>query len=120
MADKNEPGQQPVQLQFHYIKASDYREIPCHGALGGLTPGKQICMSLFSERGPIPRVVEYDIQGTPGDEVLFTEADRQPSRVETRTGIIRNVHFSAYLNIDTAKQLYQWLGDQIQTAENIK
>jgi hypothetical protein len=123
MATKKKPRQEPrapVKLQFHYIKTPDYKEIPCHGALGSVTPNKQICMSLFSERGPIPRVVEYDIHGSPGQEIAFSEGDYKPSHIETRTGIIRNVHFSAYLGLDTARQLQQWLVDQIKALEAAK
>lgn len=119
MADEDPQGQK-VQLQFHYIKVPDYREIACHGVLGGPTPHGQLCMSLFSERAPIPRVVEYDLYGEPGQEVSFTEAERSPTRIETRSGVIRNVHFSAYLTIETARQLHAWLGAQLNSIDGTK
>ena len=109
-----------ANLQFHYIKSPDYREIACHGALGGLTPQKVIWMSLFSERFPIPRVVEYALTSEPGQEVMFDEAASKPSSVESRTGVIRHVEMSAYLDIETAKRVHKWLGEQIAQLEGVK
>ena len=69
-ADKTQAG----KLQFHYIKGPNYRETPCHGAIGGVTPQKKIWMTLFSERGPIPRVVEFEISAPEGvDTIEFNE-----------------------------------------------
>jgi hypothetical protein len=109
----------PANIQFHYIKSPDYREIACHGVLGGPTPHRVIWMSLFSERFPIPRVVEYAINGEPGQEVMFDEASK-PSSIETRTGVIRHVEVSAYLDIETAKRVHKWLGEQITQLEGVK
>lgn len=105
------------RLAFHYIKSPSYREIACHGALGGPTPQKLIWMSLFSERLPIPRVVEFDVSGEVGAEVMFDESTAKPAYVESRTGVIRHVEVSAYLDIDAAKRLHKWLSDQISQIE---
>ncbi|SHH20117.1 hypothetical protein [Bradyrhizobium erythrophlei] len=120
MAEEVLPAETATNIQFHYIKSPDYREIACHGALGGPTPQKVIWMSLFSERFPIPRVVEYAINGTPGEEVMFDEAAATPSRIESRTGVIRHVEVSAYLDLVTAKRLHKWLDEQITLLEGIK
>lgn len=109
-----------AKVQFHYIKSPDYREVACHGALGGQTPQKLIWMSLFSERTPIPRVVEYTLKGVPGEEVEFSEATAVPTHVETRAGIIRSVEVSAYLDLETAKRVHGWLGEQIALLEGDK
>ena len=46
MAD--EPGTEPeTRLAFHYIKSPDYREIPCHGAIGGITSKGEILDVAF-------------------------------------------------------------------------
>jgi hypothetical protein len=120
MAEQVLAPETAANIQFHYIKSPDYREIACHGALGGPTPQKVIWMSLFSERFPIPRVVEYPIGGEPGQEVMFDEASSNPSRIETRTGVIRHVEVSAYLDIETAKRVHKWLGEQITQLEGVK
>jgi hypothetical protein len=120
MAEQVLAAATPANIQFHYIKSPDYREIACHGALGGPTPQKLIWMSLFSERFPIPRMVEYPITGELGQEVMFDEAASKPSSIETRAGVIRHVEMSAYLDIETAKRLHRWLGDQITQLEGVK
>jgi hypothetical protein len=56
-------------------------------------------VSLFSERFPIPRVVEYEINGEPGQEVMLEEAALKPSSIESRAGVIRHVEVSAYLTL---------------------
>jgi hypothetical protein len=53
-----EPPPKPAKIQFHYIKGPDYREAACHGVIGGPTPAGKVWLAFFSERGPIPRVVE--------------------------------------------------------------
>jgi hypothetical protein len=120
MAEQEHPTATSASIQFHYIKSPDYREISCHGALGGPTPQKVIWMSLFSERFPIPRVVEYAINGEPGQEVMVDEANMQPTSIESRAGVIRHVEVSAYLDIETAKRVHKWLGDQITQLEGAK
>jgi len=99
MAEQVGAAPTTAKLQFHYIKSPDYREIACHGALGGPTPQKVIWMSLFSERFPIPRVVEYEINGEPGQQVMLDEAALKPSSIESRAGVIRHVEVSAYLTL---------------------
>jgi hypothetical protein len=103
-----------VKLQFHYLKSTGYRETACHGVIGGVTPQKKIWMAFFAERGPIPRVVEFEIEAPEGEaSVAFNEAAAKPSHVESRAGIVREVEFSAYLDLDTATRLQAWLGDRI-------
>jgi hypothetical protein len=115
MADEKEPAAEPVKLQFHYIKGPAYRETACHGAIGGSTPQRKIWMALYTERYPLPRVIEFDLpQPSPGaDSVRFDEKTAQPSRVDTRTGVIRHVEFTAYFDVEAAERLRDWLSNQI-------
>ena len=115
MAD--EPSR-TAKLQFHYIKSPDYREVGCDGVLGGVTPRRKIVMSLFSERGPIPRLVEYDLHVS-GDEKSFEfdEGFATPSHIDTRHGIVRHVEVTSYLDVDVARRLQKWLGDRIAEIE---
>lgn len=111
MTDDSQPEAETVNLQFHYIKGPDYREVPCHGAIGGLTPQGKIWLALFSERGALPRIVQYSVPSPPAGEtrVPLNERTATPSFVETRSGIIRHVEFSTYLDIETAQRLRDWL-----------
>ena len=105
---------QTVKLQFHYIKGPGYRETACHGAIGSVTLQNKIWMALYSERRPIPRMVEYDVSAPEGADVVeFNEAKAVPSYTEGRSGVIRHVEFSSYLDLDVAIRLHAWLGERI-------
>ena len=114
MADEHTT--EPYKLQFHYIKGPAYHEAACHGIIGGPTPQAKIWMAFFSERHPLPRMVEFHMpQPEPGAVVLpFNEREvGAPDFIDTRTGVIRHVEFSAYLDIEIAERMQQWLGEQI-------
>lgn len=102
------------KLQFHYIKGPAYRETACHGAIGGVTPQNEIWMALYSERWPIPRVVEFEVPTAEGAATIeFNEAQAVPSHTEGRSGIIRHVEVGAYLDLEVATRLHDWLGKRI-------
>jgi hypothetical protein len=48
-------------MKFHLIKGNFFRVIHVDGAVGGITPSREIFFSLFSERGAIPTVIEQAI-----------------------------------------------------------
>ena len=107
-----------AKLQFHYLKSPDYREVTCHGVIGGVTPnGKQIFASIFSERGPIPRMVQYELTPTNEGQVQFDEAKDKPTSTDTRTGVIRHVEYTMYFDLNMAKNLRAWLDERIKTLE---
>jgi hypothetical protein len=115
MAAEKEPEVDTVKLQFHYIKGPAYREGACHGAVGGSTPQGKIWMALFSERYPLPRMVEFNVPAPPhGTTTLaFNESSATPDHIDTRNGIVRHIEFAAYLDVDTAVRLRDWLSLQI-------
>jgi hypothetical protein len=119
MADEKQNGPPTAKLQFNYIKGPDYREVACHGVLGGTTPQGKLWMTIFSERPPIPRIVEYDLPAppSPNEPVLFEEQKATPGFIESRQGIIRHVECTAYMDLETAKRVHEWLGRNIQAAE---
>jgi hypothetical protein len=115
MAEERERPAEPFKLQFHYIKGSTYHESACHGAIGGPTPHGKIWMALFSERYPLPRMVEYELPQPMEDEssIPFNERESAISFVDTRKGVIRHVEFGAYLDVEAAERLRDWLNDCI-------
>jgi hypothetical protein len=102
-----------TRFAINYIKSDNYREFPCDGALGGPTPKGKIWMALYSERYPLPRVIVYS--ATPGDAAneLTIDEKTKPLAVESREGIVRNVEFGAYMDLEVAKALHTWLGQKI-------
>ena len=103
-------SEESIRLQFHYLKSSLYRTVHVDGAFGGRTPGGLISMQLFSERFPIPTSMVYSVspEGLLGEEVGR----------EVRSGIVRELEFSAVFNVDTARALRDWLSRQIEAVEN--
>jgi hypothetical protein len=109
-----------ARMQIHYVKSPDYREMSCHGAIGGQTPAagtKGIWMALFAERTPIPRLVEYEVN-VEGGRVRLDESAVTPVSIDTRDGLIRHVEFCAYLDLPAALRLREWLESQIVNLQN--
>ena len=123
MADDQEKISQPVKLQFHYIKGPEYREMACHGAIGGPTPQGKIWMALFSERTPIPRMVEYELRNVPegATTLQFNEQTAgPPNLIDSRQGVIRHVEFTTYLDVEIAERTHKWLGDQLDQIKKLQ
>jgi hypothetical protein len=118
MAQSSDESDSPV-VQIHYIKTDGYREIPCHGVIGGPTPQGQLWLSLYSERPPIPRSVS--LQGSRVPEhpgaVTVDEKTAVPVAVDARKGLVRTIEVTTYLDLDGAKRLLDWLQGQIQQLE---
>ena len=73
---------------------------------------------MFSERGAIPRTIEYEVDVTDsGQAVGFDEREATASFVDTRSGIVRSVEVGAFLSVDVAERLHQWLGEKIAEAK---
>jgi hypothetical protein len=84
----------------------------------GLTSRNKLWVALYTERYPLPRVVGFKPTATFEGGVQIHEAG--PAQfVETRTGLVRNVEVGVYMDIDTVKRLYEWLGKRLEemTAE---
>lgn len=110
---------QDVKLQFHYIKSNDYREVACHGVLGGVSPNGSIWFCMWNERGAIPRTVEFDVQATAEGRIQdFDEHTFKPAFVDSRPGIVRSVEVGAYLDVSAAERLHAWLGARIADAKS--
>ena len=92
--------------KVHYIKSPNLVELPMHGAYGGVNvQSGQFALSVFSERAPLPKSVEF----TESENGEGTE-----QRCESKDGIIRNVTATLYFDINTALNLHDWLDDKIQ------
>lgn len=97
-----------AEIEFHYIKVPDYREIPVHGAVGGLMPnGEGIFFALYSERSTLPQVAAYALsnEGQLGEEV--------PERRVSKDGVTRSLQVGAYLSVTQATALRDYLDRQI-------
>src|SRR4051794_33894026 len=94
----------PSSVKFHYIKSNLFRVIHSEGAIGGLTPHREIFVSLFNERSALPKLIEFSLspEGRIGGEI---------SR-EGKEGIVREVEIGIIMSADSAKQLAHFLLSQ--------
>jgi hypothetical protein len=93
-------------MKFHLIKGNLFRVIHADGAIGGITPSREIFFSLFSERGAIPTVIEQTINA---DGSLGGETGRA-----CKDGIVREIEVGVMLNAQTAKRISEWLAKQAE------
>jgi hypothetical protein len=105
MPEKSPPG----ALRFHYIKGNFFRVVHADGGIGGLTPNRNIFLSLFSERAAIPRIVEQAVNpdGTPGQE----------RKTVGKEGLVREVEVGVMLSGQAAKGIADWLLKQVEILE---
>ncbi|MEZ6234093.1 MAG: hypothetical protein R3B68_07880 [Phycisphaerales bacterium] len=107
-----EPEHKPISrnIDFHYIKSSQFRTVWADGAWGGATPRGVICMALYSERQPIPLRVRY---GLKEDDTLGEEVERAG-----RQGIVREVEANIMMTAATARSLADWLYKRAKSIED--
>jgi len=99
----------PASVKFHYLKSNLFRVIHVDGAIGGVTPTRNIFVSVFSQRGALPRFIE---QGVLPDGKLGAEVAR-----EGKEGIVREMEIGLTISQDVAKDLAQFLLDQVKLLE---
>jgi len=97
-------------VEFHMIKANNFRVIHVDGAFGGPTPMGQISAAIYSERPPIPLKIVQEVTGTGlGDEVQRS----------TRSGFVREVEAELRMSANTARSLAEWLNQKADAIEDL-
>lgn len=104
----------PEKVNVHYVKNSEYRQIHVDGALGGITPKGKININFYAERLVIPKAEECDVTA---DGKLGKRMSVSP---DSKDGIIREIEFGTYMDLETAKSLKTWLDLKIQQLESVK
>jgi hypothetical protein len=101
-------------LKFKYIFPDDFCPEYANGAQGGVTPRGEILMNFFLERQPVPKSIVYEMgdDGMIGD-VIQDECEPR----EFQHMMVRNVTCGVMMNLETARQVRDWLDNQIRTAE---
>ncbi len=99
----------PSTINFFHEKGNFFRVIHVDGAIGGLTPTRDIFMSLYSQRVAIPKVIEHQLSldGQVGGEL----------KREGKNGIFRELEVGIVLTPTTARQIATWLNQQATLAE---
>ena len=90
-----------MHVKVHYIKSPNMVELPVHGVFGDINSVTgQVAMTVFSERGALPRIMEFE----------FSEgANPVEVRRESLDGVIRNVTATLYFDVNVALKLHEWL-----------
>jgi hypothetical protein len=104
----------PETISFSYIKSRAFRVIHVDGAIGGPGPRGSLYVSVFSERLPIPQEQTYRL--TDGSQLGDEIVDER----KTRKGIVREVEAALVIDLQTAKNLLQWLAKNIAIVERLK
>jgi hypothetical protein len=102
-----------MEFEVHYIKNHDFKTIQGNGIFGGLTNSGQIDINFFTERGPIPKKLIYEVEPETGE--IKKEIGR-----ESKNGIIREVHLGVLLDAATAKSIIEWLQEKVDQIEKIQ
>lgn len=99
----------PSTIKFYHEKGNFFRVVHIDGAIGGLTPTREIFMSMYSQRIAIPKIIEQrlSLEGQLGEEVAR----------EGKTGVFRELEVGVVLTATTARQIAQWLIQQATLAE---
>lgn len=104
-----------IQIKFKYVFSDNYNPIYCNGAFGGISTHGEIIANFFLERMPIPNSVMNDVNP---DGSLGGIVSVEPENLDQT--VIRHVSTGIVLNEESAKAIYEWLGNQIQELENRK
>lgn len=94
----------PTSIKIYYEKGRLFRVIHVDGALGGLTPTRNIFVSLYSQRDPLPKVIEQRLSP---DGALGEEIGR-----EGKTGLFREMEIGLVLTSSVARELAKFLIEQ--------
>src|ERR1700680_4406862 len=100
------PENPAPSITFHYIKSNSFRVIYTNGVIGGITPAREIFVSLFNERGALPKVVEQAILGSEklGDEI----------RREGKEGFVREMEVGVLMNARVAEDIANFLLERVR------
>jgi hypothetical protein len=99
----------PSSIKFHYVKGNFFRVVRAEGAIGGLTPSREIFLSLFNERAALPKMIEFAVlkDGQIGQEIARDGKD----------GIVREMEIGLLVSADAAKKLADFLLNQVKILE---
>lgn len=100
------------QIIVKYKYADDYNPQYVNGAQGGINVQGEIVANFYFERVPMPNSITHEVtkEGKLGNFVATDPEDLTKS-------VLRYVQSGIVMNIDVAKQIHKWLGNQIALRE---
>ena len=100
------------QIKFKYKFPEDYNPVYINGAHGGINSQGEIIANFYFERIPVPKALTHMINDNGS---LGETTDYEP--IDLGTSLVRYIQNGVVMNIETAKQLRDWLTNQIEQAQ---
>lgn len=95
-------------VTIKYIFDKSYNPHYVNGAAGGVNPAGELMVHFYLERFPLPYEMTHEINE---DGTLGAPLDVKPDDFDRK--VIRYIDHGVIMNLASAQELYQWLGDQI-------
>jgi hypothetical protein len=97
-------------IKFKYFFEKDYNPVYANGVFGGIAPSGELVIHFFQERQGLPTAQYYALfpNGNLGEEVK-REPEDQPFKY------VRMVTTGVTLSEKTARVLFEWLKDQMDS-----
>lgn len=113
MDNENIVNKDQKEIEFNYIKGSNFRVVHADGAMGNGTPSGNLFLVFYSERFPLPDSQTFSIseEGRVIGEV--TE-----KRKVNSNGVMREVEVGVMLDINVAKGMVVSLSHLIRQLES--
>ncbi len=107
------PSTRTIPFSIHFIKSSSFRVVPASGAWYGGDSQRNLHLTFFNERTPIPNktVVNLNEQGAVVGEDL--------SKRVSKEGVIRELEVDVVLSIPAAVDFYKTLGENLKALNAI-
>jgi hypothetical protein len=99
------------RIEVHLQKANFFRVVHVDGVWCSVNINKDIHMSLYSERYPLPKRIFFPTEGGTGE--IAEERD-------TKRDWVREIEVDAVMSLNVARQVHDHLGRFIKFVEEMK
>lgn len=99
----------PPTVTFYYEKGNNFRVVHVDGVIGGMTPTRDIFVSLYNQRTALPKVVEQEI--TPDGKLGAGTVK------ESKHGIFREMEVGLVMSPEVALQIAEFLKQHARAAK---
>lgn len=100
------------KIKVKYKYADDYNPQYVNGAHGGINVQGEIVANFYFERVPMPNSITHEVTKEGGlGNIVATEPE------DLTKSVLRYVQSGIVMNLEVAKQIHKWLGNQIALRE---
>ncbi len=102
------------RITFNYHFDDNYNPEYVNGAYGGIGPKGELIVNFYLERQGIPKSHTHEVK-----EDGSLDSPIVGNQQKSEFNVIRYINTGIILNLDSAKQIYNWLGQKIDEFENM-